>query len=379
MMRNVNLEMDQTDRRSQSQIIPEENNGGSEAELTDRYGFLGGRQFTHESELDIPLDVIRKREAKWIAMLNRWDHFIQNDFKTIKARCRKGIPRSVRGRAWLHLCGGASLKNHYKGLYTSLLTQQADPVCVEDIRKDLHRTFPEHEIFIEDAYGQQDLFLVLKAYSVLNPKDGYCQSHSPIAATLLMHMPAEDAFWCLVAICDKYLKGYFSPGLEALIVDARVLFGLLRKFSPTVYKHFEKQNIQPLSYMTDWFSCVYTRILPWPAVLRVWDMFLCEGIKVTFRVGLILLKYTFSKPSILEACPTDIETLIQLKSIPNYVTDASWLGAKLICSNSNITKGQMKKEHYKQLVILRRQKILKQRTSHLRTLRVATPTSCNSI
>ena len=39
------------------------------------------------------------------------------------------------------------------------------------------------------------------------------QAHAPIAAVLLMQMPAEPAFWCLRAICNKYVPGYFSPGL----------------------------------------------------------------------------------------------------------------------------------------------------------------------
>lgn len=29
--------------------------------------------------------------------------------------------------------------------------------------------------------------------------------------------------------------------------------------------------------MTEWFMCIYSRSLPWASVLRVWDMFLCEG------------------------------------------------------------------------------------------------------
>ena len=69
-----------------------------------------------------------------------------------------------------------------------------------------------------ERIGQAELYRVLKAYSVLNPVDGYCQAMAPIAALLLMNMPSEQAFWCLVAICDKYIPGYYSPGMEAIQV-----------------------------------------------------------------------------------------------------------------------------------------------------------------
>jgi hypothetical protein len=51
-------------------------------------------------------------------MLNNWQHYMQNDFELvhlwkllimctlqIRKRCRKGIPGSLRGRAWTYLCG----------------------------------------------------------------------------------------------------------------------------------------------------------------------------------------------------------------------------------------------------------------------------------
>jgi len=65
---------------------------------------------------------------------------------------------------------------------------------------------------------QEDLFKVLKAYTIHNPTDGYCQAQAPVAAVLLMHMPAEQAFWCLVSICEKYLPGYYSEGLVSVHV-----------------------------------------------------------------------------------------------------------------------------------------------------------------
>jgi hypothetical protein len=103
-----------------------------------------------------------------------------------------------------------------------LLAMPGDPKCIDDIRKDLHRQFPHHEMFsAREGNGQQDLFNVLKAYSIHNPRDGYCQAQAPIAAILLMHMPAEQAFWCLASICDKYIPGYYSTGLVG--ADAEML------------------------------------------------------------------------------------------------------------------------------------------------------------
>ena len=75
-------------------------------------------------------------------------------------------------------------------------------------------------------FRQEDLFQILKAYTIHNPADGYCQAQAPIAAILLMHMPAEQAFWCLVAICEKYLPGYYAPGLVSTkLFSFFILFG----------------------------------------------------------------------------------------------------------------------------------------------------------
>ena len=40
---------------------------------------------------------------------------------------------------------------------------------------------------------------------------------------LVMHMPAEEAFWCLVAICTRYLPGYYSQGLVSSINQSHIL------------------------------------------------------------------------------------------------------------------------------------------------------------
>ena len=45
-------------------------------------------------------------------------------------------------------------------------------------KKQYFRNFPTHELFggVYERLGQEQLFNVLKAYTVLNPVAGYCQA-----------------------------------------------------------------------------------------------------------------------------------------------------------------------------------------------------------
>ncbi|XP_078392504.1 TBC1 domain family member 10A-like, partial [Cetorhinus maximus] len=126
----------------------------------------------------------------------------------------------------------------------------------------------------------------------------------------------RDAFWCLVQICELYVPGYYSQGLEAVQLDGQVLFSLLKKVSAVAYKHLKKHQVDPLLYMTEWFMCLFSRTLPWATVLRVWDMFFSEGVKVIFRVALVLLKVSLGSSDKLKDCQGLVETLEKLRNIP---------------------------------------------------------------
>lgn len=147
-------------------------------------------------------------------MLRNFDEWMSKRFKKIKSRCRKGIPQSMRSKAWMHLTGAVLLKKQKPNYYKECLENRNRVEIgkyVEDIKKDLHRQFPSHEIFMKRE-GRQMLQNVLMAYAVHNREVGYCQAQGPIAALLLMHMPEEDAFWMLIRISDFYLTEYYKPG-----------------------------------------------------------------------------------------------------------------------------------------------------------------------
>lgn len=303
----------------------------------DHYGFLYSM-----SEAPLHYDPLlegkkaREREAKWLKMLDNWDEWIEHRRPKLKDRCRKGIPPSLRGRAWQRLCGSKELLEQNPGEFEELVSKPDSDIVINVIDKDLDRTFPSHVLFAKaGSQGQADLRRVLKAYANYNTKTGYCQAMAPVAATLLMHMTAEESFWCLVQICEQYLPGYYSPGLHAFQIDALILKDLLRKYLPNIKAFMDsklppnpdnsRKELDPMLYCTEWFMSIFTRTLPWPTVLRVWDTFFFEGVKVMFKVALALLHMAFASPQSRKECPGFFELTRKLRNLPIEITHENTL------------------------------------------------------
>ncbi|XP_078523366.1 TBC1 domain family member 10A [Lissotriton helveticus] len=348
-LRGTRETLSEPDREELSSLGSDsEINGFSSERRTDRYGFIVDSENPEQRLAELPLEVLRHRESKWLEMLSSWDKWMAKRHKKIRLRCQKGIPPSLRGRAWQYLSGSKVKMEQNRGKFDDLDIMAGDPKWVDVIERDLHRQFPFHEMFVaRGGHGQQDLFRVLKAYTLYRPDEGYCQAQAPIAAVLLMHMPAEQAFWCLVQICEKYLPGYYSEKLEAIQLDGKILFSLLRRVSPVAYKHLNKQKVDPILYMTEWFMCAFSRTLPWSSVLRVWDMFFCEGVKIIFRVGLVLLKSMLGSSEKLKSCQGQYETMEKLKSIDSKYMNEVFLMTEII--ELNITERDIEREHLFQL------------------------------
>lgn len=69
------------------------------------------------------------------------------------------------------------------------------------IRRDIARTYPEHDFFKEkDGLGQEALFNVMKAYSLHDREVGYCQGSGFIVGLLLMQVKLSFLF-CFLPSC----------------------------------------------------------------------------------------------------------------------------------------------------------------------------------
>ncbi|KAJ8247641.1 hypothetical protein GJAV_G00248600 [Gymnothorax javanicus] len=216
----------------------------------------------------------------------------------LKNLLRCGVPPEYRRQVWLWLVGTRtrSLQDNHPERYKEMLekSRSSPHPASRQIQLDLHRTLNGNQRFSSPSDPAiQQLHRVLLAFTWQNPTIGYCQGLNRIAAlALLVLQNEEDAFWCLVAVVETIMpQDYYSKTLAASQADQRVLRDLMLEKLPRLIAHLDELQVDLTLITFNWFLVVFIESLPTHILLRIWDAFLCEGIKVLFRYALALLKY----------------------------------------------------------------------------------------
>ncbi|KAG8085865.1 hypothetical protein GUJ93_ZPchr0010g8916 [Zizania palustris] len=272
------------------------------------------------------------------------DNFLSKE--ELECLVHGGLPMALRGELWQAFVGIGARR--VKGYYDSLLAAEdelngsrglrsstSDGVggnnevplafssekCKGQIERDLPRTFPGHPALDED--GRNALRRLLLAYARHNPTVGYCQAMNFFAGLLLLLMPEENAFWTLVGIIDDYFDGYFSEEMIESQVDQLVLEELVREKFPKLANHLDYLGLQVAWVTGPWFLSIFTNVLPWESVLRVWDVLLFDGNRVMlFRTALALLEF-YGPALVTTKDAGDAVTLLQ--SLAGSTFDSSQL------------------------------------------------------
>ena len=250
---------------------------------------------------------------------------------------RKGIPHHFRGIVWQLLCGAHD--SPVKKQYAEYI--KATSACEKVIRRDIARTYPEHDFFKEkDGLGQESLFNVMKAYSLHDREVGYCQGSGFIVGLLLMQMPEEEAFAVLVKLMQDYrMRDMFKPTMAELGLCMYQLENLVQELIPDLHVHFQSQSFHTSMYASSWFLTLFTTALPLPVACRIMDVFLSEGMDVIFKVALALL--TLGKDDLL--C-LDMEGMLKFfqKDLPPRA-ESDHDGLMLLAYNVKLNPKRMKK------------------------------------
>uniref|UniRef100_A0A8C9SAU4 Ecotropic viral integration site 5 n=1 Tax=Scleropages formosus TaxID=113540 RepID=A0A8C9SAU4_SCLFO len=250
----------------------------------------------------------------WGRIVNEWEEVRKKKEKQLKELVRRGIPHHFRAIVWQLLCNAQNMP--IKDQYSELLKMTSP--CEKLIRRDIARTYPEHEFFKEkDSLGQEVLFNVMKAYSLVDREVGYCQGSAFIVGLLLMQMPEEEAFCVFVKLMQDYrLRELFKPSMAELGLCMYQFESMIQEQLPELHMHFQAQSFHTSMYASSWFLTIFLTSFPLPIATRIFDIFMCEGLEIVFRVGLAILQMNQA-----ELMQLDMEGMLQhfQKVIPHQL------------------------------------------------------------
>uniref|UniRef100_A0A3B4XS84 TBC1 domain family member 8B n=1 Tax=Seriola lalandi dorsalis TaxID=1841481 RepID=A0A3B4XS84_SERLL len=230
----------------------------------------------------------------------------------------RGVPEALRGELWMLFSGAVNDMATHTGYYTELVEQSlgTSTLATDEIERDLHRSLPEHPAFQSDT-GISALRRVLTAYAYRNPKIGYCQAMNILTSVLLLYAKEEEAFWLLVAVCERMLPDYFNRRIIGALVDQAVFEDLIRENLPQLVEHMTDLSFFS-SVSLSWFLTLFISVLPIESAVNVVDCFFYDGIKAILQLGLAVLDYNMEA---LISCHDDAEAVTILNKFFDSVTN----------------------------------------------------------
>eukprot|EP01126_Amoeba_proteus_P004446 TRINITY_DN11486_c0_g1_i9.p1 TRINITY_DN11486_c0_g1~~TRINITY_DN11486_c0_g1_i9.p1 ORF type:complete len:461 (-),score=93.40 TRINITY_DN11486_c0_g1_i9:81-1463(-) len=152
--------------------------------------------------------------------------------------------------------------------------------------------WPSHTAFhgTPNSVASTELRSLLQTIVNALPEIGYCQAMGPIVAVLLLLSDKSVAFQLSVRLFEDITKDYHSATMEGLEIDICVFLILFKTKLPKLFLHFQKLNTDIRLFVMKWFLCYFLDFLPFPTVLRIWDMLFIKGSPVLPLTALALLK-----------------------------------------------------------------------------------------
>ncbi|XP_066287843.1 TBC1 domain family member 9-like [Branchiostoma lanceolatum] len=305
-----------------------------------------------------------------------WDiHFAEygrgvSMYRTIKTHelVLQGIPDSLRGELWLLFSGAINELQTHPGYYQSLVEQSLGKytIATDEIERDLHRSLPEHPAFQSDI-GIAALRRVLTAYAFRNPNIGYCQAMNIVTSVLLLYASEEEAFWLLVALCERLLPDYYNTKVVGALVDQGVFEDLTREYLPQLYDRLDELGVISMISLS-WFLTLFLSVMPFNSAVSIMDVFFFDGARVIFQLALTILDNNVS--SLLD-CRDDGEAMQALGEYLDNVTNRDSTFPSISSSNfssktheSSVDVGDLIKESYQKYYWIASDTIDKMRFKH---------------
>lgn len=221
----------------------------------------------------------------WSDVVNDYSAVVNDKPQQLLDHVSQGIPKELRGMVWQLICNSKSLQ--LEEFYRDGKNKTSN--YEKSIKRDLVRTS-----FVTNSEVRskiQDLYEIIKCYSLYDEEVGYTQGMAFLTVPLLMNMEASEAFCMLVKLMKNYkFRELYLPEMPGLHLKLYQFDRLLEDHLPELYVHLQKEGVRSSMYATQWFLTLFGYKFPLEMVLRVYDIVIAEGMESILRFALNLME-----------------------------------------------------------------------------------------
>ncbi len=228
----------------------------------------------------------RQREADWLKLLGALSPAAAKHSKKTRQLIAAGVPSSVRGKVWSFLSEADSLARD--GPSYATLCGMEPPLCLSAIEHEATAAIVRNPHFAEDPATMTDMVEVLSAVARIEPELGVGHGVAVIAGVLLSQLPAEQAFWVMLALIRSYgFASSFGGKQHDLAVDILTFDYLLDATHPKLAKRLNELGVDLGPVYAHWMATLFST-LPLATQLRLTDAILFDD-KFRLRAALAIL------------------------------------------------------------------------------------------
>ena len=227
--------------------------------------------------------------------------YIKNNDKFLE-RVAKGPPECFRLTSWIIL--NKIPLNRSEKIYNYYLEKDLNDEIKSYIVKDIQRSFHDNEDSDKLKPKEIILYNVLKAFSNLDTKLGYCQGMNIIVSFLLKESDFNESetFYLLISIFSSTfiernikknfnlsIRGMFSDGFPLLLFMNYIFDIEFSKMLSELKKKFDNLSITYDFWIGKWFQTLFTIVLPYKWCKRLFDCIFVYGIFFQLQFGLAFI------------------------------------------------------------------------------------------
>lgn len=220
------------------------------------------------------------------------------------------MPEEVRPAAWFWLAANGDVSKLSPALYHELCHVSLEPTDELEVTRTLRQ-----QIAVDLERTPSNLFVsgtglaatatavtarvaaaerVLLAYSRHRPHIGYCQGLNFIVAVLLSLLDEASGFIVFCGLLERLPADWYCSNPERLArsrdVAQRQVIDTLVEEREKLYEHLRRLELDFNLFLPRWLTCLFAAVLPFKAIIRLWDHVLGSGGGATVtRLAIALL------------------------------------------------------------------------------------------